>query len=96
MTRHVIVGMGVAGVSAAEAIRSVDRSAEILIVSNDPNGFYSRPGLAYYLTGELPEEQLFIYSKEDWRRLNGKQVKAEAVRLAAQGAQAGRWTIPRP
>jgi NAD(P)H-nitrite reductase large subunit len=81
MTRHVIVGQGVAGVSAAEAIRSLDRSAEILMVSNDPNGFYSRPGLAYYLTGELPEEQLYIYSKEDWRRLNVKYVKAGAVRL---------------
>jgi NAD(P)H-nitrite reductase large subunit len=81
MTRHIIVGQGVAGVSAAEAIRSVDPSAEILMVSNDPNGFYSRPGLAYYLTGELPEDQLFIYSKADWRRLNVKQVKAEAIRL---------------
>jgi nitrite reductase (NADH) large subunit len=81
MTRHVIVGMGVAGISAAGAIRSVDRSAEILLVSNDTNGFYSRPGLAYLLTGELNEEQLYIYSKEDWRRLNAKQVKAQAVRL---------------
>jgi len=81
MTRLVIVGMGVAGVSAAETIRSVDRSAEIFMVSNDANGFYSRPGLAYFLTGELPEEQLYIYSKEDWHRLNVKQVKAEAIRL---------------
>lgn len=81
MTRYVIVGQGIAGISAAEAIRSVERSAEIFLVSNDTNGFYSRPGLAYYLTGELPEKQLFIYSKEDWRRLNVKQVKAEAIRL---------------
>jgi len=81
MTRHVIVGQGVAGVSAAEAIRSVDRSAEIFLVSDDQNGFYSRPGLAYFLTGELVEEQLYIYSKDDWRRLNVKQVKAGAVRL---------------
>jgi len=81
MTRYGIVGQGVAGVSAAEAIQTADRSAEIFLVSNDPNGFYSRPGLAYYLTGELPEEQLYIYSKDDWRRLNVKQVRAEAVHL---------------
>ena len=81
MTRYAIVGQGVAGISAAEAIRTVDRTAEIFMVSNDPNGFYSRPGLAYYLTGELPEEQLFIYSRDDWRRLNLKQVKGEAIRL---------------
>src|SRR5450759_1158874 len=81
MTRHVIVGQGVAGISAAEAIRTVDRSAEILLVSNDPDGFYSRPGLAYHLTGELPEKQLYIYSKADWRQLNAKYIRADAVRL---------------
>jgi len=44
MTRYVIVGQGVAGVSAAEAIRSVDRSAEIFLVSNDPTAFIHAPG----------------------------------------------------
>ncbi len=81
MTRHVIIGMGVAGVAAAEAIRAADRSAEIIIVSEDPHGFYSRPGLAYYLTGELPEKQLYIFSKQDWKRLNIRFVNDRATRL---------------
>lgn len=81
MTRHVIIGMGVAGVAAAEAIRHTDRSAEIIIVSEDPHGFYSRPGLAYYLTGELPEKQLYIYSKKDWKRLNIRFVNDRVTRL---------------
>jgi NAD(P)H-nitrite reductase large subunit len=84
MTRHVIIGMGVAGVAAAEAIRAADRAAEIIIVSEDPHGFYSRPGLAYYLTGELPEKQLYIFSKKDWKRLNIRFVNDRAVRLGAQ------------
>lgn len=70
MRNHLIVGCGVAGIAAAEAIRSTDHSAGITIISEDPHGFYSRPGLAYYLTGELPQKQLYIYTKKDWQRLN--------------------------
>ena len=47
---YVIIGMGVAGIAAIEAIRSVDSTGDIVIVGEDPHGFYSRPGLAYYLT----------------------------------------------
>lgn len=81
MTRHVILGSGVAGMAAAETIRSSTPTDEITIISEDPFGFYSRPGLAYYLSGELPEKQLYIYSKEDWRRLNVRFVQARATRL---------------
>jgi NADPH-dependent 2,4-dienoyl-CoA reductase/sulfur reductase-like enzyme len=84
VNRHVIVGSGVAGISAAEAIRSADPAAEITLVSEDRHGFYSRPGLAYFLTGEVPEKQLFLYSKEDWRRLNLRFVQTRATRLLPQ------------
>ena len=51
MRRYVIIGNGVAGYAAAEAIRAHDISADIRIVGDDPYGFYSRPGLAYLLSG---------------------------------------------
>lgn len=63
MTRHVIVGWGVAGMTAAEAIRSGDDKAEILILSDERHLFYSRPGLAYLLAGMIPESQLFPRTK---------------------------------
>lgn len=84
MNRYIIVGSGVAGMAAAEAIRTSERAAEITLVSEDPHGFYSRPGLAYYLTGELPEKQLSIYTKEDWLRLNVRFVPARATCLLPQ------------
>ena len=52
-TRYVIIGSGVAGIAAAEAIRAADRAGEITLLSDDPHGYYSRPGLAYLLTGEI-------------------------------------------
>jgi NAD(P)H-nitrite reductase large subunit len=61
--RYLIIGSGAAGISAAESIREVDPAGEILIYSREKAGFYSRPGLAYVLTGEIPESQLFPYSR---------------------------------
>ena len=67
MTRYVIIGMGVAGITAAETIQTLDHSAEIVIIGDDPHGFYSRPGLAYFLSGEIPEKLLYLYSKKEWK-----------------------------
>jgi NADPH-dependent 2,4-dienoyl-CoA reductase/sulfur reductase-like enzyme len=58
VSRYVIIGSGVAGVAAAEAIRSQDPAGKLLMVGSEPEGYYSRPGLAFYLTGEISEKQL--------------------------------------
>jgi NAD(P)H-nitrite reductase large subunit len=81
MTHYVIIGGGIAGISAAETLRAVDRYAQISLVSDDPHPFYSRPGLAYYLTDEIPEKQLYIYNKQDWKDLNVRHVKGQAVSI---------------
>ncbi len=70
MTDYVIVGTGVAGISAAEGIRSVDRGGQITMIGDEPEIYYSRPGLAYVLTGEVPETRLFPYQAADFERLN--------------------------
>jgi NAD(P)H-nitrite reductase large subunit len=74
VTRYVIVGMGVAGITAAVTLRNQNPSAEIVIIGNDAHGFYSRPGLAYSLNGEIPEKSLYLLSKKDWKGLNLNQV----------------------
>lgn len=81
MNRYVIVGTGVTGVTALNTLRTNDPSAEISMVGDDPHGFYSRPGIAYYLNGEIPENQLPIFSKKDWKPLNVHFVKGVASRL---------------
>ncbi|MCJ7711538.1 MAG: NAD(P)/FAD-dependent oxidoreductase, partial [Chloroflexi bacterium] len=57
--RYVIVGNGPAGFAAAETIRRHDEGGDIRIVGGENVGFYSRPGLAYLLTGAIPETRLF-------------------------------------
>jgi NAD(P)H-nitrite reductase large subunit len=84
MNHYVIVGSGVTGVTALHTLRTMDPSAEIWMVGDDPHGFYSRPGIAYYLNGEIPENQLPIFSKKDWKMLNVRYVKGVATRLDLQ------------
>jgi NADPH-dependent 2,4-dienoyl-CoA reductase/sulfur reductase-like enzyme len=81
MTRHVIIGTGVAGFSAAQTLRSLDPAAEIVLVSDDPHGFYSRPGLPYHLSGEIPEKQLFPNTKKGKPSLDIQRIKARVVRI---------------
>jgi NADPH-dependent 2,4-dienoyl-CoA reductase/sulfur reductase-like enzyme len=68
MLRYVIIGSGAAGISAAETIRRQDPSGEIFLLSEESDGYYSRPGLAYYLTGEIPERQLFPFQENDFKQ----------------------------
>ncbi len=87
MTRYVVVGTGVTGVTAINILRSLERSAEIILVGDDPHGFYSRPGIAYYLNGEIPDKQLPIFSKKDWKMLNIRYVKGVATHLNPKNHQ---------
>lgn len=79
--RYAIIGAGVAGIAAIEAIRSVEASNEIVMIGNDPHGFYSRPGLAYYLTGELHDKALFPRTAEDYKRMNFRYMKAQVLNI---------------
>ncbi|MCK6539997.1 MAG: FAD-dependent oxidoreductase [Anaerolineales bacterium] len=82
--RYVIIGSGVSGVAAIEAIRSLDKTGEIVMIGDDPHGFYSRPGLAYYLTGELHDKALFPRTADDYRRMNFRYLKGRVTRIARE------------
>jgi len=79
--RYVIIGAGVAGYAAIEAIRTVDRAGEIIMISDDLYGYYSRPGLAYYLTGELHDKNLYPRTQDDYKKLNFSFLKGRVTRI---------------
>jgi nitrite reductase (NADH) large subunit len=84
-TRYLILGSGVAGIAAAEAIHQNDPRGEITMVSDDPHGYYSRPGLAYFLTGEIPQAQLFPMREAELHALGMRRVQGRAIRLDLLG-----------
>jgi nitrite reductase (NADH) large subunit len=73
MPRHLIVGNGVAGVTAAQSIVQADASAEVHIYGAEPYPYYQRPRLWQYLAGELEQEELYFRSLE-WYASRGIQV----------------------
>ncbi|OGO33674.1 MAG: hypothetical protein A2W35_07540 [Chloroflexi bacterium RBG_16_57_11] len=79
--RYVIVGSGAAGIAAAEAIRSHDPSGEVILICEERAGYYSRPGLAYVLSGELPERGIFPFSEADFKALGVHRWCARVVRI---------------
>ena len=85
--RYVLIGSGVAAVAAAQAIREQDAQGEILMISDDPAGYYSRPGLAYYLTGEVGEKQLFPLSVEEFGYLGIQRQHAQVIKIDPQAHQ---------
>ena len=79
--KYIIIGSGVAGISAIEAIRSQDMTGEVVMFGDDPHGYYSRPGLAYYLTGELHDKALFPRTTDDYRRMKFQYAREHVTRI---------------
>ena len=79
--RYLIIGSGVASLAAAEAIRQHDAHGEVVVIGDDPDGYYSRPGLAYTLNQSLPEQQIFPRPREDLRELYTTRIHARVMEL---------------
>jgi nitrite reductase (NADH) large subunit len=62
--KAVVVGAGIAGVSAAEAVRSASPQAEITLVASEPGLPYYRLNLTRYLAGDIATEALPIHPRE--------------------------------
>lgn len=67
--KHLIIGNGVAGTTAAFEIRKADPSASINIVTEEPYPYYSRIRLPEYLAGGVDEQGLII-RKPSWYEEN--------------------------
>ncbi len=87
MTHYLIIGAGSAGISAAETIRRLDAAGEVTLVCAEADGYYSRPGSAYYLADEIPEKQLYPFGRGDFQRLQIRMLHAQAQQIIPQDHQ---------
>ena len=62
-TRYLIIGAGIAGVSAADAIHQADPNAKIVLLSDETELPYFRMNLTRYLAGELDDSKLDLHSR---------------------------------
>lgn len=65
---HLIIGGGIAGVTAAETIRERDANATIGIISDEPHLLYSRVLLPHYLKKRISRGQLFLRKPDDFTK----------------------------
>jgi len=82
--KAVVVGAGIAGLSAAESLRALSPEAEITLLSRETELPYFRLNLTRYLAGEVGERELPIhpaawYEEKRIRLLLGAEVSAIAL-----------------
>jgi nitrite reductase (NADH) large subunit len=64
MQKIIIIGGGIAGLTAAENARGKDPDAEILIISEEDYVPYSRMKLSKYIYAPINEKNLYIHNKK--------------------------------
>lgn len=67
---HVIIGNGIAGVTAAEEIRKRQPEATIAVVSEENEPCYSRVLLPHYVKGKIPREKVFVKTRGWYEQSN--------------------------
>lgn len=86
--KFLIIGNGIAGVSAAEAIRRARADAEITIVSDETAPVYARFLLPWYLGGSVPRHRIW-YRSSGWYR-NYSVLLLEDTSVSGITAERGR------
>jgi nitrite reductase (NADH) large subunit len=70
MADYLIIGNGVAGITAAENIRKLDKAGKITLVTEESTPFYYRMRLPDFIAGDLAEDKL-SGKKQEWYKDQG-------------------------
>ncbi len=92
--KYVIVGNSAGGIAAAEAIRDVDKSGEVTIISDESYPAYSRPLISEYLARRRPLEKMLFrpadfYERNNIRTFLGKKARCLNVNERAVELETG-------
>lgn len=80
--KHLIIGNGIAGVSAVESIRKLDPEASITLIASEIHRPYCRPMISHLLDGSASSGQLLIRSRDFYDRMRVEAAegqRAEAI-----------------
>ena len=90
-TRYAIIGNGVAGITAAQAIAKADLGSRVHIFGAESYPYYPRPRLWEYIAGQIDRDTLFFRSIE-WFAERGIQVHT-GVRVTTLDPSGHRFTL---
>ncbi|MFA6949001.1 MAG: FAD-dependent oxidoreductase [Eubacteriales bacterium] len=89
--KYVIIGNSAAACGAVEAIRKIDGSSPITLISSEPHHIYGRPLISYLLSGKTTEEKM-KYRPSDFYEKNGVDAKLGAT-VTSVDAEKKRITV---
>jgi nitrite reductase (NADH) large subunit len=89
MANYVIIGNGVAGTTAAENIRKLDKTGKITVATEESTPFYYRMRLPEFISGDLTEDKL-SGKKDQWYKDQGIDLR---VKTRIQGADPGKRAV---
>jgi len=89
MTEYLIIGNGVAGTTAAENIRKLDKSGNITVVTEESTPFYYRMRLPEFISGDLTEDKL-SGKKGQWYKDQGIDLR---LKTHIQAADSGKRAV---
>jgi NAD(P)H-nitrite reductase large subunit len=95
--RHVIIGGGPAGVTAAETLRKTDPAAEITVVCGEEGAPYARMAIPYLLKGDIGEAGTRIRKDPhhyERLRIGLLHARARGVDTAARAVDLGEGALP--
>jgi NAD(P)H-nitrite reductase large subunit len=78
--KHVIIGAGVAGITAAKTIKDIDKDAEVVVIGDELFLPYKRCQLTEFLSNSIKREELLFFSVEKLKELGIKLRKGEFVK----------------
>ena len=79
--RHLIIGAGPAGVVAAESLRQLDSTSDIVLIGDELEPPYSRMAIPYLLRGRITEEGTFL--RKSARYFEDRRIDIVQERVAA-------------
>jgi NADPH-dependent 2,4-dienoyl-CoA reductase/sulfur reductase-like enzyme len=79
--RYIIIGNGVAGISAIEEIRKFDKTGEILLFSKEAQPYYYRASLSEMITGKNTPAMLVGRTQDFYQQLQIKLIESIVIKI---------------
>ncbi len=72
MAKYVIVGASAAGIAAVEAIRKVDQTGTIIVITEEACAHYSRPMISDLVSGKADVQKMNCKTDDFWKINNAE------------------------
>jgi NADPH-dependent 2,4-dienoyl-CoA reductase/sulfur reductase-like enzyme len=86
--QYLIIGNGVAGITAAQEIRHADPTGHLLITSDEDEAYYYRASLSEWISGQTTDDMLPGRTPEFYDHMHIEQITGHVTRLDPEAHRA--------